>query len=95
MPLRLSAEGAKVVDEWRTQRCRSPEDARLVAEVLRTVANREWQTRWNSYKNEAEPDITTIRPREGLFVHVRLWTGDDEEEFTVVAISDIDAPADE
>jgi hypothetical protein len=91
MPLRLSAKGAQVVDQWRAQRCKSPEDERLVAEVLRTVANRRWQTRWRSYKDPAEPDITTIRPRDGLFIHVRLWT-DDEEEFTVVAITDIDLP---
>jgi hypothetical protein len=95
MPLRLAAEGAKVVDAWRAQRCRSPEDERLVAEVLRTVAGSSWQLRWYSYKNESEPDITTIQPREGLYVHVRLWTGDDEDEFTIVAITDIDAPEDD
>jgi len=91
MLLRLSAKGAQVVDEWRTQRCKSPDDERLVAEVLRTISNRNWQARWCSYKDQTEPGITTIRPRDGLFIHVRLWT-DEEDEFTVVAISDIDAP---
>jgi hypothetical protein len=95
MPLRLAAEGFKVVDAWRAQRCRSPDDERLVAEVLRTVANGGWQIRWYSNKNESEPDVTTIQPRDGLFVHVRLWTGDDEEEFTVVSITDIDVPEDD
>jgi len=95
MPLRLAAEGLKVVDAWRAQRCRSPDDERLVAEVLRTVANGGWQIRWYSSKNESEPDVTTIQPRDGLFVHVRLWTGDDEEEFTVISITDIDVPQDD
>jgi hypothetical protein len=90
MLLRLTAEGVQVVDEWR-KRCRSPEDDRLVAEVIRTVAGGAWQARWYSYKNESEPDITTIQPRGGLFVHVRLWTGDSADEFTVVAISDVPA----
>jgi hypothetical protein len=94
MALRLAAEGAKVFDEWRTQRCRSPDDERLVAEVIRTVANRRWQLRWKSYKDESEPEITTISPRAGLYVHVRLWNGDDEEEFTIAAITDIDPPED-
>lgn len=90
MALRLAAEGAEIVDSWRARRCRSPEDGQLVAEVLRDVAERRWQQRWPSYKNEAEPDVTTIEAREGrLFVHVRLWDGDDEEEFTVVAITDL------
>jgi hypothetical protein len=95
MPLRLAAEGAKVFDEWRTQRCRSPDDERLVVEVLRSVSSGGWQVRWFSYKNESEPDITTIQPRDGLYVHVRLWTGDDEEEFTIAAITDIDASEDD
>jgi hypothetical protein len=90
MPLRLSAEGAQVFEEWRTQRCKSPDDERLVAEVLRRIANRNWQARWYSYKNEAEPDITTIQLRDGLFVHLRLWP--DEEEFTIVSITDVVAP---
>jgi hypothetical protein len=94
MPLRLAAEGAKVFDEWRAQRCRSADDERLVAEVIMTVSARAWQGRWLSHKNESEPDITTIQPRDGLYVHVRLWDGDDENEFTIAAITDIDAPED-
>lgn len=94
MPLRLTVEGAQVVDEWRKQRCKSPDDERLVATVLRTIANRDWQLRWYSYKNETEPDITTIQPRDGLFIHVRLWT-EDVEEFTVVSITDLDLCTDE
>lgn len=91
MPLRLSAEGARKFDEWRTQYCKSPEDEKLVAEVLRSVANYAWQGRWDAYKNETEPDITVIQPREGLFVQIRLWT-DHEDEFTLITISDIDQP---
>lgn len=90
MPLRLSAEGAQVFDEWRKHRCRSPDDERLVAEALRTIASRSWQSRWRSHKNESEPDITTIQPRDGLYLHVRVWAG--EEEFTLVSITDIDVP---
>lgn len=64
------------------------DDEQFVSEVLRTVANCSWQARWHSYTNQAEPDITTIQPRNGLFIHVRLWAG--QEEFTVVSITDID-----
>jgi len=67
-------------------RCKSPEDGQLVAEVLKTIASRSWQARWRSYKNETEPGVTTIEPRDGLYVHVRLWA-DEAGEFTVVAIS--------
>jgi hypothetical protein len=90
MPLRLSAEGAQVFDEWRKHRCRSPEDERLVAEVLRAIADRSWQVRWRSYKDESEPEVISIQPRDGLYLHVRLWAG--EEEFMLVSITDIDVP---
>ena len=86
MSLRLSAEGVKVFDEWRANRCRSPDDEHLVTEVLRAVADRNWQHRWYSYKAEGEPDVTSIAARDGLFVHVRLWDGD-EDEFTIVSIT--------
>jgi hypothetical protein len=95
MPLRLSAEGAKVVDEWRSQRCRSPADEQLVADVLKAIAGRRWQLWWAHYASPADPDLITIQPRGGLFIHVRLWTGDEQEEFTVVAVTDIDATDDE
>jgi hypothetical protein len=85
---RLSAEGERVFDEWRNQRCKSPEDEQLIAQLLRDVASEAWQTRWRSYKDPSEPDITTIASRPGLFVHVRLWTGD-AAEFTIVSISDV------
>lgn len=93
MPLRLNADGVRVFDEWRATRCKSPGDERLVTEVLRTVANRNWQGRW--FSDITEPGITTIRPRSGLFVHVRLWIGEDVEEFTIVSITDIDEPGED
>jgi hypothetical protein len=94
MLLRLTPQGAQVVDEWLTQRCKSPDDEQLIADVLRTIANRSWQVRWRSYKNETEPDVTTIQPRDGLFIHVRLWA-DEAGEFTVVAITELEPIADE
>ena len=87
MPLRLSAEGTRVVSEWRTKRCGAPDDDRLVIDVVRAVGNREWQGRWKHVPDPADPDITIIEPRPGLMVHVRLWEGDDPEEFTVVSIA--------
>jgi len=90
MALRLAADGVQVVDEWRVQR-QSPEDERLVAEMLRSVADGRWQQCWRSYKDQSEPDVTVIELRDGLVAHVRLWDGDAEDEFTVVAISDVPA----
>jgi hypothetical protein len=75
----LSPERVRVVDEWRAARCKSPDDGRLVAEVLRVVARCSWQGRWRSCQDETEPGVIAIQPREGLFVHVRLWTGDPGE----------------
>jgi hypothetical protein len=94
MLLRLSPQGAQVVVEWLMYRCKSPDDGQLVADVLRTIASRSWHARWYSYKNETEPNVTTIQPRDGLFIHIRLWV-DEVDEFTVAAITDIEPLADE
>jgi len=88
MPLRLSADGEHVFDEWRNQRCKSPQDAQLVAQLLRDVASEDWGTRWWSYKDPSEPGITMLAARKGLYVHVRLWTRN-ALEFTIVSISDV------
>jgi hypothetical protein len=94
MLLRLTPQGARVVDEWLTERCKSPDDEQLIADVLRTIANRSWQARWRSYKDETEPDVTTIQPRNGLFMHVRLWA-DEAGEFTVLSITDLEPSSDD
>ncbi len=88
MPLRLSVEGEHVFDEWRNQRCKSPEDQQLITQLLRDVASEDWQTRWASYKDPSEPGITMLAARPGLYVHVRLWAGY-APEFTIVSISDV------
>jgi hypothetical protein len=85
---RLSAEGERVFDEWRNQRCKSREDEQLIAQLLRDVAGEDWLTRWCSYKDPSEPDITMLAARPGLYVHLRLWA-DDAAEFTIVSISDV------
>jgi hypothetical protein len=95
MPLRLSAEGAKVAGEWRSRPRTSPGDEQLVAEVLKAIAGRRWQLWWHHYDSPAGPDIITIQPRDGLFLHVRLWDGGEAEEFTVVAVTGIGAAGDE
>jgi len=80
----------RILEEWRV-RC-TPDDAQLVAEVLGSIAQRKWQTRWGSYRNESDPDITVIMPRDGLYVHVKLWA--EENQFTIVSISDVPADSD-
>lgn len=87
MPLRLSAEGQQVFDEWRNQRCKSSKDEQLIAQLLRDVAGEDWVTRWFSYKDPSVQGITMLAARPGLLVHLRLWTGD--AEFTIVSISDV------
>jgi hypothetical protein len=88
--LRLNPEGAQVVVDWLMYRCKSPGDGQLVADVLRAVASQTWRGHW--YWEPAEQDVTSIQPREGLYVHVRLWTGEDSE-FTVVSVTDIEPSA--
>jgi hypothetical protein len=88
MPLRLSAEGQQVFDKWRKQRCKAREDEQLIAQLLRDVASEDWETRWFSYKDPSVQGITMLAARPGLFVHLRLWTGD-AAEFTIVSISDV------
>jgi hypothetical protein len=95
MPLRLSAEGAKAAGEWRSQRCRSPAGEQLAAGVLKAIAGRRWQLWWAHYASPAGPDLITIQPRGGLFIHVRLPAGGEQEEFTVVAVTGTGAAGDE
>ena len=86
--LRLDSDGARYFNEWRTQRCKSEDDAQKVAEILVTVSERRWQTRWYWYTDVNQPGITTIMPRDGLHVHLRLW-GESAGQFTIVSISDV------
>jgi hypothetical protein len=85
--LELSSDGLRVLDEWLT-RCKSPEDAERVAELLEDISKRRWQGRWYSYTQVEEPGITTMMPRDGLHVHVRLWM-DEVHQFTIASISDV------
>jgi hypothetical protein len=86
--LRLDNDGARKFSEWRTKRCQSEEDADKLAELLETVSERRWQTRWYWYTDTNQPGITTIVPRDGLHVHLRLW-GESTGQFTIVSISDV------
>lgn len=90
MHLRLHPDGARVLDEWRKYRDHSDEDQRLVAQVLRTAAEKRWQVRWHSYTDLSDPTITVVESRLGLTVHVRLWVVEDPEQFAVMRIVDED-----
>lgn len=92
--LRLDPHGALVFTEWLTQRCRSREDADKVAEVLRTIPAGTWRIRWHHYTDDTQPDITTIEPRDGLYIHVRLQA-DDVDQYTIASISDVPIEDDE
>jgi hypothetical protein len=85
--LELSSDGLHVLDDWLT-RCKSPEDAKCVTELLEDISKRRWQGRWNSYTQVEEPGITTMMPRDGLHVHVRLWM-DEVNQFTITSISEV------
>jgi hypothetical protein len=86
--LRLDGGGARVFSEWDSQRCESQEDAQKVAEILETISEGRWRTRWYWYTDVNQPGITTIMPRDGLHVHLRLW-GESTGQFTIVSISDV------
>jgi hypothetical protein len=92
MPLRLSPDGARVLDEWLKHRTPPPEDRQRVADIVRAIASgANWQIRWFWYNDPADPDITVIQPRDGLHVFLRLWA-DNPDEFTIVSIADIPSP---
>lgn len=91
MWLRLSPEGVRVLDDWRARWNPSEQDQRLVAEVLWIIARREWYKSWYSYSDISDTSIVVIEPRPGLTVHVRLWTGEDEQ-FDLVRILDEPRP---
>jgi hypothetical protein len=92
MRLRLHPDGARVLDEWRKYRNPPHEDQRLVGEVLMTVAEKRWQTRWHAHSDILDDSITILEPRPGLTVHVRLWVAEDPDQFALVRITD-EAPA--
>jgi hypothetical protein len=93
MQSRLSADGLRVFDQWRTERCRSADDEMFVAEILRTVADGSWGLRWYSSTNPDLPGVVSLQPRDGLYVHIRMWA--DQGEFTIVSITDIDVDDEE
>jgi hypothetical protein len=87
MELRLHPDGVKAFDEWRRRPGTSLEDEQLVARVLVDYAAQDgWQDHWYHYGDPADPAITVVQPREGLFIHVQRWTGGAESEFSVTII---------
>ncbi len=88
MPLRLHPDGLEVFDEWRGRPSTSMEDQHLVAQVLTEYAEQQgWQDRWDNYSHPADRNIIVVKPREGLFMHIQRWTGEEEDEFSLMRIT--------
>jgi hypothetical protein len=83
--LTIDKDGLARLDEWR-KRC-DPEDALAVGRMLRDISKRQWQGVWWAQANVSKPGVTTFQPREGLFVHIRLWA-DEADQFTIEGFSD-------
>lgn len=86
MTLRLDRDGKSVFDDWRS-RC-AAQDLADASVALGDVAHQRWERKYRAYRNPAEPDVTVIRVRHGLYMHVGLWAEDDGE-FTLVEISEM------
>jgi hypothetical protein len=87
MVLRLHPDGATYFDEWCRRDGTSPEDIRLVADLLEAYAAQDgWQKHYASYKDLSDPAVVIVKPRAGLFVHVLKWTGEQEDEFSLLHI---------
>lgn len=96
MVLRLHPDGATYFDEWCRRHSTSPEDIRLVADLLEAYAEQDgWQKNYASYKDLSDPAVIIVEPRAGLFVHVLKWTGEEEDEFSLLYIGGAELPGSE
>jgi len=88
MTLRLDRDGQIVFDDLRHS-C-PPRLIAEVAEALGAVAHQRWERDKDlrSYRSRAEPDVTILRTRSDVWLHVGLWA-EDAGEFTVLEISDV------
>jgi hypothetical protein len=87
MVLRLHPDGARCFDEWCRRCSTSHADIRLVADLLEAYAAQDgWQDRYSSYQHLSDPAVVVVQPRQGLFVHLLKWTGEEECEFSLVHI---------
>jgi hypothetical protein len=88
MTLRLDRDGKVVFDDFRG-RC-TPQQLAEVARALGAVAHQRWEREkeLRSYRSRAEPDITILRTRNDVWLHIGLWA-EDAGEFTVIEISDV------
>lgn len=83
MALRFHPDGDKVLTDW-LARDPSEADQRLVARVLSDIAA-DGTSRWYRVTDTSDHTVTIYEPREGLTVHVRLYT-DDPDQFELVRI---------
>jgi hypothetical protein len=93
MVLRLHPDGITYFDEWRRRRSTSPEDIRLVADLLEAYAAQDgWQKNYPCHQDLSDPAVVIVELRVGLFVHVLKWTGEEEDEFSLVYIASAELP---
>jgi hypothetical protein len=96
MVLRLHPDGETYFDEWCRRRSTSSEDIRLVADVLEAYAAQDgWQKNYRNHQDLSDPAVVIVEPRAGLFVHVLKWTGEEENEFSLIDIASTDLPGSE
>ncbi|MFC4536617.1 hypothetical protein [Sphaerisporangium dianthi] len=91
--LRLAPESQHVLEEWWNSHRPKEGDRELICELLRTIVDGTWNSRWHSTKDLADDQptlpVVTIQPRENLAVLIRFWPADDPPEFDLIAIVDL------
>ncbi|WP_436763462.1 hypothetical protein [Streptosporangium sp. V21-05] len=90
--LRLQPESEPILAKWWESAKPREGDQQLVCEVLRTITNGTWRTRWSWTQDLADDQpilpVVTIRPRETLMVLVRFWPAEEPPEFQLINIFD-------
>lgn len=91
----MRLHGQQTFDAWSARTTTSDSDRRLVADVLRAVADKTWHRRgWHYYTDLTDDgdELTVICPRPGLAIVVQLWVPELEEQqetFALIHIRDL------
>jgi hypothetical protein len=85
-PLGLDGHGQRVLRDFADSPECTPSDLQLIEQVLQAVAWKQGLSReWHSEQDAATGDWY-VRPRTGLLIVVRIWTGEQSQEFSLVYI---------
>lgn len=86
--LRPTTQSRRVVADWSTTA--SPEHKRRMAELLRTLADGTWESRWYCTPLAGDPEVVEIRPDTHVHVMLRVLVDEDDgglwgDIFTIIS----------